>query len=103
MRKVVTQYREPIGTKATGSSRLRRNEAAVAVTLSKEGKSHGDRIKIVDDWNSIRLGGRVRNGDVVTVCGKAWSRDEWPAVQQRAIEINAKRVAGRRDEMGRGR
>src|SRR5256885_7619306 len=30
----------------------------------------------------------------------AWSRDEWPAVQQRAREINAKLDAGKWDELG---
>jgi hypothetical protein len=34
---------------------------------------------------------------------KAWSRDEWPAVQQRAKEINAKLDAGKWDELGLGR
>lgn len=34
---------------------------------------------------------------------KAWSRDEWPAVQQRAKEINAKLDTGKWDELGLGR
>ena len=34
---------------------------------------------------------------------KGWSRDQWPAVQQRAIEINAKLGAGKWDELGLGR
>jgi hypothetical protein len=32
----------------------------------------------------------------------AWSRDEWPAVQQRAKQINAKLDAGKWDELGLG-
>jgi hypothetical protein len=32
----------------------------------------------------------------------AWSRDDWPAVQQRANEINAKLDAGKWDELGLG-
>jgi len=32
----------------------------------------------------------------------AWSRDEWPGVQQRAKEINAKLDAGRWGELGIG-
>jgi len=44
------------------------------------------------------------NCDVSTPEGiiMAWSRDEWPAVQQRAIEINAKLDAGKWDELGLG-
>ncbi len=33
----------------------------------------------------------------------AWSRDSWPAVQQRANEINTKLDAGKWDELGLGR
>jgi hypothetical protein len=45
------------------------------------------------------------NCDVSTPEGivKGWSRDEWPAVQQRANEINAKLDAGKWDELGLGR
>ncbi len=32
----------------------------------------------------------------------AWSRDEWPAVQQRAMDINAKLDAGKWNELGLG-
>jgi hypothetical protein len=44
------------------------------------------------------------NCDVSTPEGiiMAWSRDEWPAVQQRAKEINAKLDAGKWDELGLG-
>jgi SAM-dependent methyltransferase len=34
---------------------------------------------------------------------KGWSRDQWPAVQQRAKEISAKLDAGKWDELGLGR
>jgi hypothetical protein len=42
------------------------------------------------------------NCDISTPDGivKGWSRDEWPAVQQRAKEINAKLIAGKWDELG---
>ncbi len=45
------------------------------------------------------------NCDVSTPEGivKAWSRDEWTAVQQRANEINSKLDAGQWDELGLGR